>query len=77
MLLNCSCSQRWDKKINPAYDNNWCIKCASHNGHFNVVKLLLEDKRVNPADENNCAIQWASLNGHYNVVKLFLFTTMR
>jgi len=57
--------------------NNYAIQLASQNGHFNVVKLLLEDKRVNPAYDNNCAIRWASYNGHFNVVKLFLFTTMR
>ena len=45
---------------------------ASQNGHYNVVKLLLEDNRVNPADDNNSAIQWASKKGHYNVVKLLL-----
>ena len=45
---------------------------ASANGHYNVVKLLLEDKRVNPADNNNFAIRWASEYGHYNVVKLLL-----
>ena len=45
---------------------------ASQNGHYNVVKLLLEDKRINPADIDNWAIQLASLNGHYNVVKLLL-----
>src|SRR3972149_5674914 len=45
---------------------------ASQNGHYNVVKLLLEDKRVNPVDENNLAIQWASEYGHYNIIKLLL-----
>src|SRR3972149_8675639 len=43
---------------------------ASQNGHYNVVKLLLEDKRINPADRYNWAIQLASRYGHYNVVKL-------
>ena len=45
---------------------------ASQNGHYNVVKLLLEDKRVNPADNNNWAINLASENGHFNIIKLLL-----
>src|SRR3972149_12315787 len=45
---------------------------ASQNGHYNVVKLLLEDKRINPADRYNWAIQLASFYGHYNIVKLLL-----
>ena len=45
---------------------------ASQKGHFNIVKLLLEDYRVNPADDNNWAIKGASANGHFNVVKLLL-----
>ena len=52
--------------------NNYAIQWASLKGHFNVVKLLLEDKRINPAYDNNLGIKCASHNGHFNVVKLLL-----
>ena len=45
---------------------NW----ASHNGHLEVVKLLLQDSRVDPSAEDNGAIRWASFNGYLEVVKL-------
>ena len=54
----------------PSDINNLAIRWASENGHFEVVKLLLEDERVDPSDCNNYAIQITSENGHFEVVKL-------
>ena len=56
----------------PACHDNYAIRCASENGHADVVQLLLQDKRVDPAADNNYAIVWASQNGHVNVVQLLL-----
>src|SRR3989304_1480529 len=65
-----------NEKVNPAYNNNVAIQLASKYGHYNVVKLLLEDNRVinffKIADRANLTIQWASYNGHFNIVKLLL-----
>ena len=65
-----------NEKVNPTYNNNYAIRLASENGHYNVLKLLLGDNRVinffKIADDSNWAIRWASQNGHYNIVKLLL-----
>jgi hypothetical protein len=45
---------------------------ASGNGHFDVVKLLLEQQNVDPSDYNNEAIVWAVRNNHIDVVKLLI-----
>jgi ankyrin repeat protein len=60
------------KCVDPSDCNNAAICWASHNGHLEVVKLLLYDPRVDPSDCNNYAIRFASINGHYEVVKLLL-----
>jgi ankyrin repeat protein len=60
------------KCVDPSDCNNAAICCASHNGHLEVVKLLLTNKRVDPSDCNNYAIRFASINGHIEVVKLLL-----
>ncbi len=56
----------------PSFDSNYPIQWTSQSGHFDIVKLLLQDKRVDPSDDGNIAIQWASDNGHIDVVKLLL-----
>ncbi|RDW75101.1 hypothetical protein BP6252_06243 [Coleophoma cylindrospora] len=47
---------------------------ASHNGHINIVKLLLEKGAdVNAADKDSCSpLYWASQDGQIDVVKLLL-----
>ena len=35
-----------DGRIDPSINNNFAIRIASSNGHFNIVKLLLNDTRV-------------------------------
>ncbi len=61
-----------DNRVDPSAGDNWLIRCASDNGHTEVVKLLLQDKRVDPSNDDNYAIRWASANGHIEVVKLLL-----
>ena len=56
----------------PSADNNAAIRWASHNGHVEVVKLLINDERVDPSIYNNAAIRWASIEGHTDVVRLLL-----
>ncbi len=63
MLLN-------DPRVDPSADNNGGIRCASRNGHVEVVKLLLNDPRVDPSAYNNDAMRCSPENGHAEVVKL-------
>uniref|UniRef100_A0A6C0JS57 Uncharacterized protein n=1 Tax=viral metagenome TaxID=1070528 RepID=A0A6C0JS57_9ZZZZ len=59
-------------QINPSAEDNAAIGYASHDGHLEIVKLLLADPRVNPATNNNWPIRCASHNGHLEVVRLLL-----
>ena len=61
-----------ERGVDPTADNNYAIRCASHNGHLDVVKLLLTYPKVDPTADDNYAIQWASHNGHLEVAKLLL-----
>jgi len=56
----------------PNIDNNFAIKCASDKGHYEIVKVLLNDARVDPSANNNYAIGFAAGNGHYEIVKLLM-----
>ena len=59
-------------KVNPSDKDNWAIRYASIEGHYDIIKLLLNNNRVNPAAINNWAIRYASIEGHYDIVKLLL-----
>ena len=53
-------------------DDNYALRWASENGHFEVVKYLCETYQLTIEDirsENNYALRWASLNGYFEVVK--------
>ncbi|MCI0382818.1 MAG: ankyrin repeat domain-containing protein [Chlamydiae bacterium] len=63
---------KFNQWINPGANNNAAIQLASQNGHFKVVKELLEDSRVDPSANNNEAIRNASEKGHLEVVKELL-----
>ena len=56
----------------PSEWDNEAIRMASKHGHFEVVKLLLNDERIDPSAENNYAIRVSSANSHVEVVKLLL-----
>lgn len=49
-----------------------CLLWAIHEGHIEIVKLLLQDYRVNPTYEDNLAIRLACDNGYTEIVKLLL-----
>lgn len=57
--------------INFLEDDNYCIKAACTNGHYEIVKILLSEG-VDVSAENNCCIRYASLNGHAKVVDLLM-----
>ena len=46
------------------------LRCAAENGHFEVVKLLVE-KGADIHALNDYALRYAAENGHLEVVKLF------
>ena len=60
------------KRVNPAIDNNYCIKFASEFGHQEIVKMLLNEPTVNPAAEDNKAIIFAARHGRLSVIKLLM-----
>jgi len=64
--------QALDKGANPVYQDNFCIRYASANGHYTIVKVLLSFKDVDPSDLNNVAIQVAHYYKHKNIVELLL-----
>jgi ankyrin repeat protein len=51
---------------------NTCIDDAAINGHFDVVKYLLDDGRFDPSEYEFGTITMASENGHLEMVKLLL-----
>jgi len=61
-----------DNRANFSIDNNYPIRYASLNGHYQIVKSLLTLDNVDPSDQNNFALRHASENGHYEIVKLLL-----
>ena len=69
-----------DIKVDLAANANYAIRWASYNGHFEVVKFLLEMKiahselfgGIDPAAANNDALLEASFYGHFEVIKVLL-----
>lgn len=63
-----------DSRIDPSVCDNYAMRRASMNGHFEIVQLLLQDKRVDPSHnaDNNFAIRNVSANSHLEVVRLLL-----
>ena len=59
------------KKLNiKTSKENITIGLASKYGHFDIVKLLLEETSFNPIGADNRPIQMAFENGHLNIVEL-------
>jgi len=48
--------------------NDYTLRWAAHNGHFEIVKYLVEHG-ANIRTYNDCALQWAASNGHFKIVK--------
>ena len=58
--------------VDPSAYFNDAVQGASQNGHFDVVKLLLQDARVDPSDDDYLATILASKGGHYDIVELLI-----
>lgn len=59
-----------ERGANPAAQDNFPIRWASHNGHVKIVEILLETGKTDPKAQNGYALKWAKLNGHLEVVAL-------
>lgn len=59
-----------NKKLDPSFNRNICIKYASSEGYSEIVKILLKDDRVDPAWTKNYAITAAYDNKHFDIVNL-------
>ena len=58
--------------VDPSQNFNNAILTAARFGHFEIVKLLLQDKRVEPSQHRICGLSLAAENGHFDVVKILL-----
>lgn len=59
-----------NKKLNPSFNRNICIKYASSEGYSEIVNILLKDNRVDPAWTKNYAITAAYDNKYFDIVNL-------
>ncbi len=59
-------------EINPAFDRNWSIRYACHNGFYTIVKILLNDNRTDPTDFLQVCVKYASEHGYSRILKLLL-----
>lgn len=69
---NCNVVKDLIKKFDPSVRNNYCIRKAASNGHFDIVKLLLEDKRVNQSVRNNYPFNASLEKGYLDIAKLLI-----
>ena len=51
--------------------NDYALRWASQNGHFEVVRILLKHG-ANVHARTDCALRWASQEGYLEVVKLLI-----
>ena len=56
-------------RVDPSFNDNFAIRCASESGHLELVCLLLRDFRVDPSAVWNYSVVFASSRGHVNVVR--------
>jgi ankyrin repeat protein len=56
----------------PTANESCSVRMASHNGHLEIIEILLQDGRADPAVRNNWPIKRASENGHSDVVEALL-----
>jgi len=53
-------------------DGNDAIIYAAHEGHSDIVSLLLQDSRINPCISNNLPFRIAVNNNHINAASVLL-----
>jgi hypothetical protein len=58
--------------VDPAVEDDFCIRVAAQNGHEEIVQMLLLQERVNPGNKVNDAICSAAYYGHTKIVELLL-----
>jgi hypothetical protein len=58
--------------VDPSYDNNLAIECASEYGLVEVVKVLLADPRVDPSVMNSSSLMGAVREKHSIIVRLLI-----
>lgn len=56
----------------PAENDQYALRKASENGHYGIVRILLQYTSVDASVEHSAALRYASANGHANVVELLL-----
>jgi hypothetical protein len=61
-----------NKGYDPSSRENYAIRHAVSNGHYEVVKRLLMDKRVDPTVWSDYPIRCACQKGHLKIVDLLL-----
>jgi hypothetical protein len=61
--------------FNPSYNNNSLVVGAYKKGHYELVKILMNDTRVDPSDQENASLLAAAAKKgdvYVNIVKLLL-----
>ena len=53
-------------------ESQYAFRRAARRGHYEIVKIMLEDPRVDPSVKNNFALNWSFKEGHMDVVDLLL-----
>jgi len=60
-----------DENIDPAYNDNAAIQCATEKGHTEIVRLLIADPRVDPS-VRGLVFYDACGRGRFEIVKMLL-----
>jgi hypothetical protein len=56
----------------PSFDDNYCLRTASKDGHAKLFALLLSDSRTDPSVDHHSILFQACSDGHTEIVKLLL-----
>jgi hypothetical protein len=60
-----------DSRVDPSVENNYAFTSACANGHFSVVKELMNDPRVDINADHKLGLRLARKNKHVQVLGLF------